>query len=391
MPYSFRAGVRLEAHKNASTSRTEVLPEPERLIIDADVSYVKAGDAVKKWQAIGETDGMPLHTGVSGKVTSCDNGKIVIESDFLATLDESAVPVQKSIKELSSEEIVQIVKNAGIYTDGVPAHGLIKDGKKALVINLLESEPFLCSAYRLSLEKTAEILGGAKILMKACGVRKAYIAVESTHRDVIKAFRDKIGISKLFELRIFKPKYPQDHPKLIAYALDGSEDGSSYAFFDGFCCYDVYRALAKGVPAVARNITVDGDCISTPKNVRALVGTPLSHIVAYCGGLRGDVHKIIDGGPMRGKALYGSDDGLSGTSTGLIFLSKKFEKKRETPCIRCGRCSHRCPMFLMPNLIVRGRATGAEYCIACGTCSYVCPANIPLTQLICDMQTPKKD
>lgn len=391
MPYSFRAGVRIEENKKIRTSATVTLPEPERLIIAADAFTVKSGETVKKWQTIGEADGMPLHSPASGTVSSIDDGRIVIENDFLSTPDESAVPVQKSIKELSAEEIVQAVKNAGIYSDGVPAHTLIEGGKKALVINLLESEPFLCSAHRLALEKTAEILNGAKILMKACGVRKAYIAVESTKRDAIKAFREKIGISKLFEIRIFKPKYPQDNAKLIAYALDGSEECSAYAFFDGFCCADVYRALAKGIPAVTRTVTVDGDCISSPKNVRALVGTPLSHIIECCGGLSAAPHKVIDGGPMRGRALYGVDGGLSRTSKGLIFLSEKFEKKKETPCIRCGRCSRHCPMFLMPNLVAVGRASGADACIACGVCSYVCPANIPLTQLICDKQTSKKD
>lgn len=391
MPYSFRAGVRLEERKSTAALNIENLPEPKRLIITADAAWVKPGEPVKKWQSIGEADGMPLHSPVSGTTESVGEGRIIIQNDFLSTPDEGAVPVQKTITELSAEEITQIIKNAGIYSAGEPAFELIQSGKKALVVNLLECEPFLCAAQRLAVEKTAEILNGAKILMKACGVRKAYIAVESGKRDAVKAFRDKIGLSKLFELRIFKPRYPQANPKLIAYALEGTEDCSQYAFFDGFCCTEVYRALSRGIPSTSSILTVDGDCIAVPKNLRVPIGTPLSHIIEYCGGLRGTPHKVIYGGPLSGRALYSPEDGLCTKAHGLIFLSNKFEKQKTTPCIRCGRCLKHCPMFLVPSMVAFDKAPGRESCISCGVCSYVCPANIPLTQLIsCTRSNDKK-
>ena len=63
----------------------------------------------------------------------------------------------------------------------------------------------------------------------------------------------------------------------------------------------------------------------------------------------------------------------------------------DQPCIRCGRCSEACPMFLQPFALGiyanqrnwdRTIELHAIDCIECGCCSYVCPTRRPLVQLI---------
>ncbi|MCX7950137.1 MAG: 4Fe-4S dicluster domain-containing protein, partial [Treponemataceae bacterium] len=60
-------------------------------------------------------------------------------------------------------------------------------------------------------------------------------------------------------------------------------------------------------------------------------------------------------------------------------------------CIRCGRCSEGCPMFLIPSYLAKlsefkafeeAEENRVMDCMECGTCSYVCPAGIQITQLI---------
>lgn len=386
MPYSIRAGVRIEENKNAANMGFEEIPEPSIAVFYVQNTALKEGDTVKKWQKIGENGDMPVYASLSGRVVRISQGEVTVENDFTSQC-ENVLPVQKLIKDLSGDEIREIIKNAAVYSYGKPAFKMIGSVKK-VIINLLESEPYLCSMYRLTMDDINEIIGGAKIFMKACGVRRAVIAIESGKRDAMRVIRNKIGISKLFEIKVFKSKYPQDDPRQIIYAIDGVEIDTDkeladegYAVFDGFSCVDAYRALAQGVPAVTRYITVDGDCIANPKNLCVPVGTPIGHIAEYC-GLSGDLYKLIEGGPMRGKTLYSLENALSAGANGLIFMSHRFEKPRTTECINCGRCGKHCPMYLMPNLIVQNKATGAQSCISCGVCSYVCPANIPLTQKI---------
>ena len=72
----------------------------------------------------------------------------------------------------------------------------------------------------------------------------------------------------------------------------------------------------------------------------------------------------------------------------LLFGGTK--ERKQSACIRCGRCVRACPMKLMPlkiaSAIQQGNTDeaatfGALDCIECGTCSYICPGGVPVTQL----------
>jgi electron transport complex protein RnfC len=65
--------------------------------------------------------------------------------------------------------------------------------------------------------------------------------------------------------------------------------------------------------------------------------------------------------------------------------------RRQTPCIRCGRCIEVCPERLNPtkiahavkyNLLDLAQSYYMTGCMECGCCSYVCPANIEVTGYI---------
>lgn len=148
--------------------------------------------------------------------------------------------------------------------------------------------------------------------------------------------------------------------------------------------------LRTGHPLVAKNITVDGDIIAHPQNIRAVIGTPIKDIVEFCGGLTGEPSKILMGGPMMGLAISSLDQPILKNNNGLLFFSERMVNNGpETDCIRCGRCSQHCPMNLLPKRIMDTvkfqkyaalSATGVMNCIECGSCAYECPAHIPLVQ-----------
>ncbi len=387
MPYSIRAGLRIRGIKNAKNLCFEDIPEPSVFSLCVESPSVKEGDEVQKFEKIGENGEVSVFAPASAKVKSVKDGIVELENDFLGRSIETR-GVQKPLKDLTSQEICDILKEKSVLCGGMPVYKMITDTKR-IIINLMQTQPYLCSMSRLALENTAEILGGAKVIMKACGARRAVIAVEADRWDVVKALKEKISYSKLFEIKLFVPKYPQEDPRQLIYALDGREIASGkdikdegYTVVDGFCCFDTYRAFVYGEPSVTAHITAEGDCITTPKNLRVPIGTPISHIIEYCGGLKNEPYKIIEGGVMTGRAVHSDAKGIEAGCEGVTALSDGYEKNKTYPCIRCARCVEVCPVFIAPTLVAQGKKEGAEACIQCGLCSYVCPSNIPLTQKI---------
>ena len=124
-------------------------PEPESVIIPMSMHLgapatpiVAVGDKVKVGQKIGEAAGFisaPVHSSVSGEVIAiaeCPHAtrgtclSVVIKSDGKNTLDESIKP-NKPLDELTGDEIIEIVKNAGIVGmggAGFPTYVKLKPG-----------------------------------------------------------------------------------------------------------------------------------------------------------------------------------------------------------------------------------------------------------------------
>lgn len=371
---------------------------------------VAVGDEVKLGQKIGEAQGFVssnIHSSVSGVVKAIEpcgvpGGTamcVIIENDFQETLHESVKP-NKDVEELSKEEIVGIIKEAGIVGMGgatFPNHVKISpppDSKAEFVIlNGAECEPYLTADDRLMVEYPEKVVYGLRALLKALDVNKGFIGIEANKPEALKNVTEAAKPYPEIEVVGMQVKYPEGAEKQLIYACTGREVPSgALPIAVGAVVSNVATAAAisnairEGMPLVERITTVTGPCIKEPKNLITKVGTKFSEIIEQCGGIKEGVtaSKLIAGGPMMGLAQYTSDISTNKGSSGILILPEEMAVAPEQMnCIKCGRCTDVCPAFLQPLFIsaysLKNNFDEAEKhramdCIECGSCSYICPA-----------------
>ena len=383
-------------------------------------AIVKKGDKVVVGQRIAEATGFMsanIHAPISGTVTAVDlqpNGQgirqmmitIKREDDIW---DEAIDRSETLITEcnLEPKAIIEKIKDAGIVGMGgatFPTHVKlsIPDGKKAemLIINGVECEPYLTSDYRTMLERGEQLIAGTRILMRAIGVTNAVIGVEANKPDAVAHLQTIIGSATDIKVQMLKTQYPQGGEKQLIAAVTGREVPAPPALpidvgavvCNASTAVAVYEAVQKNKPLIERVVTVTGAAVPAPKNLLTRFGTPVEALIAKCGGLaEGDV-KVINGGPMMGRALSNiAMPVMKGCSGITIMVGSAAIRGTESACIKCAKCVEACPMGLEPYLLskqARKKAWDAmesndiTSCIECGCCQFTCPANIPLLDYI---------
>ena len=383
-------------------------------------AIVKKGDKVVVGQKIAEATGFMsanIHAPISGTVTAVDlqpNGQgirqmmitIKREDDIWdEAIDRSEILVTEC--NLEPKAIIEKIKDAGIVGMGgatFPTHVKlsIPDGKKAeiLIINGVECEPYLTSDYRTMLERGEQLIVGTRILMRAIGVTNAVIGIEANKPDAVKHLQAIVGTATDIKVQMLKTQYPQGGEKQLIAAVTGRQVPAPPALpidvgavvCNASTAVAVYEAVQKNKPLIERVVTVTGAAVPSPKNLLTRFGTPVEALIAKCGGLaEGDV-KVINGGPMMGRALSNiAMPVMKGCSGITIMVGSATVRGVESACIKCAKCVEACPMGLEPYLLskqARKRAWDAmeandiTSCIECGCCQFTCPANIPLLDYV---------
>lgn len=419
-------GVHPPENKLTAGIPIEYLPVPGNVVIPlaqhigAPANPVVAkGDTVKTGQLIAEGKGFVsanVHSSVSGKVskidTSADSSGLkqnavfidVDGDDWLDTIDRST-DIVRDIR-LSPEDIIKKCFESGIVGMGgatFPSHIKLSvpSGKKCdvLIINGVECEPYLTSDHRLMLEKGEEILVGVSILMKALRVEKAMIGIENNKPDAITRMTSLASSYKGITIHALKVKYPQGAEKQLIKALINREVPSGRLPVDvgavvhnAGTAFAVYEAVQKNKPLIERVVTVTGKSISKPGNYMVRIGTPLSRVLEAAGGIPDDTGKIINGGPMMGKAVSNTEAPVVKGMSGIVLLpAAESARNAINPCIRCARCVSVCPIHLEPYLLMtlsersmfeRAEKERITDCMECGSCSFTCPAGRPLLDYI---------
>lgn len=412
--------------KRAFVPRKVVLPLSQHVGSPA-VPAVAVGDTVKLGQVVARQDGFisaNVHASIAGKVTRVGFTPTPTQGRTLAITiesqggeDQAFKPAGRDPQVISADELLTIIRDAGLVGMGgaaFPTAAKLSPPKTkkidAVIMNGAECEPYLTCDYRLMVEKPREILKGLDIIAKVLGVKDVYLAVEDNKRPAVYALEQALaGVSVQlprlksvrqrqganFKIVTVPTKYPQGAEKQLIKALLGRVVPAGGLPMDVGCIcqnagtiFSVFEAVYGGKPLIERAITISGDCVRDPVNLWVRLGTLVSDLVAYCGGLSKEPAKVIMGGPMMGIAQFTTDIPVMKGSSGLLFFSRDaLDDSPESVCIRCGKCLDVCPIGLVPTTLMQrvkkeqfaeAKALGVAYCYECGTCAYACPAKIPL-------------
>ena len=404
----------------------EVMPVPDELEIilgqhiGAPCTAVVAKRAdIEEGGLIGEVKkglGVPLHAPVAGKIkdigTSVHPIRVSAPS-ITITVNKEAQPVhyeRQEWQQLDSDQLLARVHDAGIIGiggAGFPTHVKLKPPANSpvdtLVLNGAECEPYITADHRVMLEYAAEVVEGAKIILKILGIKDCHIGIENNKPDAIremsKAADKASGPDCSIKVEALQVKYPQGSEKqLIQAVTDRKVPAMALPSAVGVVVQNVstakaiYDAVVYGKPLYEKVVTIAGKGIGRPANLQVKIGTKLKDIVEHLGGLKPGLSKIILGGPMMGFAVSSLEVPVTKTTSAVLFLTAdEIDTKSHSQCIRCGWCLEACPMGLEPKEIAiyveanRPEDTaqfGVFDCFECGSCAYVCPAKRPLVQFV---------
>lgn len=420
-------GVHPSENKLSRGSAVESLPLPDLVNIPLSqhigapaTAKVAKGDRVLAGQLIAEATGFMsanIHAPVSGVVKAVEavpNGQgmrqpmitIQREGDQWAEgIDRD--PALKRDCDLAPAEILDRIKRAGIVGMGgatFPTHVklAVPPGKKAefLIINGVECEPYLTSDHRVMLERGEELIVGVTILMKALGVGNAFIGIENNKPDAIAHLTALAASYAGVRVVPLKVQYPQGGEKQLIAAVTGREVPPPPALpidvgavvCNASTTLAVYEAVQKNKPLVERVVTVTGKGVARPCNLLVRMGTPVSALLEAAGGLPEDAGKVLNGGPMMGRAMVNLDSPVTKGCSGITVLGgREALRGADSACIKCAKCVSACPMGLEPYLLSKLTRKQAwerleteqiTNCIECGCCQFTCPAYLPLLDYV---------
>lgn len=397
--------ITLEANEGTKVYFPTMAPNKTAITYD-----VKEGDKVLAGQKIGtRTDFyVPIYSSVSGtvsaneKVFSTQLGMpiphVVIVSDGK---NELAEPLKTVTLDSSVDEIFDAIKESGICGMGgagfptyVKYSGKNNGKIHTLLINGVECEPYLTTDFVKSIEDADKVVAGAELLMKVCGAEKCLICLKVHKEEARDALKAACEGHANITVREVPDQYPMGWEKTLiqevmkkTYERLPSEVGVIVNNLQ--TVLSMGDVLLTGRPVTDRLVTVSGDAIANPTNVRIKLGMTADLLINACGGYSAEEVSLIPGGPMCSKSVSTDKFPMLLPMGSLTIL--KFKKMVADQCLRCGACSLNCPAQLQPVELKRAFeckdvdrmiALDAMSCVECGTCSYVCPSHIEVTDYV---------
>ncbi|EJK2097353.1 electron transport complex subunit RsxC [Vibrio cholerae] len=400
---------------NASIPNELVLPLKQHIGKAGDL-LVKVGDRVLKGQPLTQytsTFMLPIHAPTSGVISAIEPRTVAHPSGLselciVLTPDQQEewfdLQPQPDYQQLSPETLLELIRQAGISGmggAGFPTAKKLQSGlsrTEILIINAAECEPYITADDVLMRQYAHEIIQGIEIVEHILKPKLTIIGIEDNKPEAVAALQ-QAAQDKPIVIRVIPTKYPSGGEKQLIKILTNLEVPKGGIPAD-ICLMvqnvgslqAIARAIVHGEPLIRRVVTLTGDCFRKPRNVWALLGTPVQALLNEF-GYKADkkLPRLIMGGPMMGFTLPHAQVPITKTANCILAPTRNelTSSDNEMACIRCGQCAEACPVSLLPQQL-QWHAKAEEFdkceelnlkdCIECGACAYVCPSEIPLVQ-----------
>ena len=281
--------------------------------------------------------------------------------------------------QLTADTILEIARDAAIYDelDGVPLWEKLQQWRlpendlaalhSILVADATENDVFGSSAWAVVMEQPRLAYFGLQMAARAIHFSRYHIATMLPKRRR-RTLKRAIGRMNVFTVA---DEYPV--------TVFADRDDEVYRI--GIqACLALGRALKQGLRHTAAIVTVAGDALPAPRNLRVPFGTEIGALLDACQVKTG--HQIILGDAMVGVTCNDPHTPLLPGITTVLAMQPR-PVRIPGPCIGCGRCAEVCHVGLLPYEIVR-RSENMHYerlqhlfpgdCDGCAACSYICPA-----------------
>ena len=397
-------GIKLDKHKKETMNKLEEFLTPKYVyfkINDTDEVLVKEKQKIKCGEKIIKTkfDSF-IHSSVSGKVIGFEekvdyqNNKskfIKIENDLKETNDFKKV----DIKKITKEKFTELLKENGIVGlggAGFPTY--IKydtDNVETLIINGVECEPYITADHTILFNNIKEIVETLKIIEKIYNLKEIFIAIKTGNLNL----KDKI-IPMINETNIKLIEVPNLYPMGWEKSLVRYVKHTDYVKLpiekniivsNASTIYAINNAL-NGIPLIEKIITVSGNSINNPTNIKVKIGTTFNELKDTFKGYSEKDIVLVAGGPMMGAAIE-TDEFVIPNNLNCVIALKNTKVLDPITCLRCGKCADHCPAKICPVLVKDNinnvdelKRLDVSRCIECGICSFVCPSKINLREYL---------
>jgi electron transport complex protein RnfC len=423
--FRISGGVHLTYRKELTSDSAIVpLPMPQMLYLPLQQHVgapsepvVKPGDLVTKGQLLAAAHGSvsaPVHAPTSGRIveitghvaphpSGLSQATIVLEADGEDRWGELPEGLADPFT-ATPQDIGRRVAAAGIVgLGGAVFPAAVKLNLRAghkldmLLLNGAECEPYLTCDDRVMREYADEVIDGARIMAHTLGITRIVVAIETNKPQALEAITAAAAPFDTISAVGVPARYPMGSAHHLVKTVTGRETPAHGRTASvGVLVHNVgtaraiHHAIRFGRPLVSRVVTVSGDAIAEGRNIDVPLGTRVSELIAFCGGVAREARRVISGGPMMGHPIPSLDmPVVKGTCGILALTAQETNEQAPGPCIRCGACVTACPSGLVPlemaawirkDDLEKARQSGVEDCISCGSCSYICPSHIPLMQ-----------
>lgn len=280
-----------------------------------------------------------------------------------------------------------------------PAHVVLRDavsaGATTLIINGMETEPYLTADLRALVEMPGRMVDIACEIADAIGASRLIIAIPDRHRRVFKRIAAE-SVARFIEVVALPDKYPQCHPVMLTKTLldmETSPGGSTLDLGVLVLSPGALRPMADAIfndrPMTHVVISVAGDAVVNPGTYRVPIGIDFASIGRHV-GLHSDAPTFVAGGPFTGIHVPRSDAVVTSSTTALLIFQST-QPVDPTACVHCGWCVEDCPVGISPVELAQLELQAScptrllpelRACIDCGLCTFVCPSRLPLAATI---------